>query len=161
MVPTAWGAFGLVACEETLAASYLPSVAEGECAAAIRRDFPMARENRRILPSLQEEVRAYFAGEKVTFRVRLHFGGASAFARDVLRACRKIPFGKVWTYAELAERASRPGAARAVGRVMSRNRQPLIIPCHRVVAAGGKLGGFSGPQGVSQKQSLLEWEEAI
>lgn len=81
------------------------------------------------------------------------------FGQSVIAVCRRIPWGETRTYGQLAKEAGRPGAARAVGSVMARNRFPLIVPCHRVVAAGGKLGGFSAPQGVSMKERLLEAEQ--
>ena len=80
------------------------------------------------------------------------------FGRKVTAECRKIAWGETLSYGELAKRAGRPGAARAVGSVMARNRVPLIVPCHRVVPACGGLGGFSAPQGVSMKRRLLERE---
>lgn len=81
------------------------------------------------------------------------------FAKKVTAACRRIPWGETLTYGQLAKKAGRPGAARAVGSVMARNRVPLIVPCHRVVPACGGLGGFSAPQGVSMKKRLLELEQ--
>ncbi len=81
------------------------------------------------------------------------------FGRKVTAACRRIPWGETLTYGQLAKRAGRPGAARAVGSVMARNRVPLIVPCHRVVPASGGLGGFSAPQGVSMKRRLLDMEQ--
>jgi len=65
------------------------------------------------------------------------------FARRVTAACRRIPWGEVRTYGQLAAVCGSPDAARAVGRVMAANRYPLIVPCHRVLAAGGRLGGYS------------------
>ena len=82
------------------------------------------------------------------------------FQRLVLDQCRKIPRGTVRTYAELARLAGHAGAARAVGNVMATNRVPLVIPCHRVIGSGGKLGGFSAPQGLAMKVRLLEMEGA-
>jgi methylated-DNA-[protein]-cysteine S-methyltransferase len=84
----------------------------------------------------------------------------TSFQRAVLRKCRQIPRGCVRTYADLARAAGHPGSARAVGNVMATNRLPLIIPCHRVVGSGGKLGGFSAPQGLEMKRRLLEMEGA-
>lgn len=80
------------------------------------------------------------------------------FGKKVIDACRQIPWGETVTYGELAKQVGRPGAARAVGSVMARNRVPLVVPCHRVVPACGGLGGFSAPQGVSMKKRLLEME---
>jgi methylated-DNA-[protein]-cysteine S-methyltransferase len=79
------------------------------------------------------------------------------FQRKVRQACRKLKRGETATYGELARKVGRPGAARAVGTVMSRNPTPLIIPCHRVVGVTG-LGGFSAPQGLSMKEFLLRLE---
>jgi methylated-DNA-[protein]-cysteine S-methyltransferase len=83
------------------------------------------------------------------------------FSRRVAAACRRIPWGETRSYGELAALAGRPGAARAVGRVMSQNRTPLIVPCHRVIASGGRLGGFSAPQGIALKRRLLTLETAV
>ena len=80
------------------------------------------------------------------------------FGRVVTACCRSIVAGTTLSYGELAWTAGYPGAARAVGSVMRRNRWPLIVPCHRVVAAGGQLGGFSAPNGVDMKRRLLSLE---
>lgn len=80
------------------------------------------------------------------------------FHRKVYRALCKVPAGKTVTYAELAKRVGSPGAARAVGQAMARNPWPIIIPCHRVVAGNGKLGGYSGRGGVATKRALLAIE---
>jgi methylated-DNA-[protein]-cysteine S-methyltransferase len=84
----------------------------------------------------------------------------SPFGRRVVRHCRRIPFGRTLTYGQLAARAGSPGAARAVGQVMAANRYPLIVPCHRVIGASGRLGGFSAPQGIAMKQRLLQLERS-
>lgn len=80
------------------------------------------------------------------------------FHRKVYKALCKVPAGQTITYAELAKRAGSPGAARAVGTAMAKNPFPVIIPCHRVVAGNGKLGGYSGRGGVATKRQLLEME---
>lgn len=82
------------------------------------------------------------------------------FHRKVYRALCKVPAGKTVTYAELARRAGSPGAARAVGTAMAKNPWPVIIPCHRVVAGNGKLGGYSGRGGLVTKRALLALEGA-
>ncbi len=78
------------------------------------------------------------------------------FDARALAAARKIPYGQVRTYGWLAEAAGRPGAARAAGQAVARNPFPIIIPCHRVIAADGRLGGFGG--GLEMKRKLLELE---
>ncbi len=82
------------------------------------------------------------------------------FQRNVTMACRSIAYGETMSYGELAKLAGSPKAARAVGSVMSNNRYPLIVPCHRVVSCGGGLGGFSAPRGTSLKIQLLQLERA-
>jgi methylated-DNA-[protein]-cysteine S-methyltransferase len=77
------------------------------------------------------------------------------FQQSVLIACRDIPIGETCSYQDLAQRCGRPRAARAVGNVMRTNRHPLIVPCHRVVGASGKLVGYSAPGGLQKKESLL------
>jgi O-6-methylguanine DNA methyltransferase len=90
--------------------------------------------------------------------VELSWGGVAPFARRVLEACRQIPIGETISYAELARLAGSPAAARAAGNTMARNRCPLIVPCHRVVGANGRLGGYSAPQGLAMKRRLLSAE---
>jgi methylated-DNA-[protein]-cysteine S-methyltransferase len=93
--------------------------------------------------------------------VPIEISDHTEFQRRVVEQCRSIPSGSTCSYGELARRAGRPGAARAVGNVMRNNRLPLIVPCHRVVASSGKLQGFSAPQGLSMKQRLLDMEAAL
>jgi methylated-DNA-[protein]-cysteine S-methyltransferase len=82
----------------------------------------------------------------------------AGFPRAVYEVLQKeVPFGETVSYGELAEMAGRPGAARAVGNAMSRNPVPIVVPCHRVVAAGGRIGGY-GSSGVSTKRFLLALE---
>ena len=85
-------------------------------------------------------------------------GHVTEFQARVLKACREIPYGKTITYGELAATAGRPGAARAVGNCMAGNRVPLIVPCHRVVRAGGHIGPYSAAGGSATKRRLLEME---
>ena len=87
--------------------------------------------------------------------VPLDLNHFTPFRRRVYEACRRIPYGRTMTYAELAKKAGSPRAFRAVGSTMACNRLPLIVPCHRVVASGGKIGGFSAPDGISMKERLL------
>lgn len=161
LVSTGWGHFTIVAEGQMLVATRLPLASKSDCLADVRKQFPDAEYDDAILPQLRDAVRDYFAGRRATFGVRLALEGMTPFQRAVLQACRKIPYGKTLSYGELAERAGNPGAARAVGSVMRRNPCPLIIPCHRVTASGGKLGGFSGPGGCSLKQAMLEHEGVL
>ena len=107
-----------------------------------------------------EAVRRYFAGEQVDFSgVRLDLAGQDSYFRDVYAAARRVGWGKTTTYGALAkELGAGPEAARDVGQAMARNPVALIIPCHRVLAAGGKIGGFSAPGGSNTKLRMLELE---
>lgn len=89
--------------------------------------------------------------------IEIDVADLTAFQKKVTDACRQLAFGETASYGELAERVGHPGAARAVGSVMSRNRFPIIVPCHRVLSSGG-LGGYSSPRGTSTKRDLLEIE---
>jgi len=106
----------------------------------------------------EADVRRYFGGERVAFRVPLASGRGTAFQRAVWRALRRIPYGEVRTYGWVARAIGRPGAARAVGGACGANPWPIVVPCHRVVAAGGGLGGYSA--GLEWKRLLLEVEGA-
>jgi methylated-DNA-[protein]-cysteine S-methyltransferase len=93
--------------------------------------------------------------------IPLDYSGQGAFCRRVYELARAIPMGETVTYGELAARAGEPAAARAVGQAMARNPYPLIVPCHRVMAARGGAGGFSARGGVATKFRLLRIEGAL
>ncbi|MEI8376052.1 MAG: MGMT family protein [Planctomycetota bacterium] len=106
-----------------------------------------------------ERLRRYAEGVPVDFSdLSVHSGVATKFQARVLKACRGIPYGQTLTYGELALAARTPGAARAVGNCMASNRVPLIIPCHRVVPAGGGIGSYSAAEGIATKHQLLKME---
>src|ERR1044072_2589823 len=103
----------------------------------------------------------YFAGEQIDFSpIELDLSGVDPFRRPIYDALRKVKFGETVTYGELAKRSgvTVPQAAQEVGVAMARNPVPLIIPCHRVLAAGGKLGGFSAPGRTVAKERMLALE---
>jgi methylated-DNA-[protein]-cysteine S-methyltransferase len=104
--------------------------------------------------------RRYFEGEKIDFSdLPLDLGGQSDFFKQIYAAARRVSWGSTTTYGSLAkEIGAGPETARGVGQAMARNPVPLIIPCHRVLAAGGKLGGFSAPGGTTTKQHMLKLE---
>ena len=107
---------------------------------------------------LADRLRAYFAGEPVDFDdVEVELDDETAFGRELALALRRIPRGEVVTYGELAALAGRPGAARAAGSFCARNRLPIVVPCHRVVSAGG-LGPY-GSLGTDYKRRLLALED--
>lgn len=104
---------------------------------------------------VREQLAEYFAGERQTFEVPLQLEGTE-FQKRVWEELVRIPFGKTITYAELARRVGQPTASRAVGSANGRNPVSIIVPCHRVIGADGKLTGYAG--GVDKKLWLLEWE---
>jgi methylated-DNA-[protein]-cysteine S-methyltransferase len=112
------------------------------------------------LPELRQGLMAYAKGDRVEFGAfQLQLPPQTTFRDRVLAVTRSLPYGKTISYGELARAVGHPGAARAVGTVMSTNRFPILIPCHRVLAAGGKLGGFTSRTGTVLKQKLLEMEQ--
>jgi len=109
-----------------------------------------------LFDDLMERLRTYFSGHKVAFPDKLDLFRATHFQREVWEITRLIPYGETRSYAWVAEQIKRPKAMRAVGQALSKNPLPIIVPCHRVVASDGKLGGFSG--GVEMKRCLLSLE---
>lgn len=111
-------------------------------------------------PDLRQKLEAFTAGTRISFSdVTLAYRRPlPEFRQQVILATRTIPYGSTMTYLELASLAGSPRAARAVGSSMATNRFPIIVPCHRVVASGGKLGGFTAPGGLDLKQQLLAIE---
>lgn len=105
------------------------------------------------------ELAAYFAGELTEFTVPLSVRRGSDFERAVWREMTTIPYGGMRTYGEVARAVGDAGAARAVGVACNRNPIPVIVPCHRIVGAGGKLVGFGG--GLPRKRHLLELEARV
>lgn len=104
-------------------------------------------------------IQRHLKGEPQTFAdLPFDFGKTSPFFEAVYRALLQIPSGGTISYKELAERAGRPLAVRAVGNAMARNPIPLLIPCHRVLAAGGRSGGYTGGGGLATKVRLLALE---
>lgn len=106
-------------------------------------------------------MQALLAGEaRALDDVALDLDGASDFNRRVWDVTRTIPPGETLTYGEVARRIGEPGAARAVGKALGENPCPIIVPCHRVLAASGGTGGFSGGEGVQTKMRMLSIERA-
>jgi methylated-DNA-[protein]-cysteine S-methyltransferase len=113
-------------------------------------------------PEMEEaiaRIKRYLAGETIDFAlVALDLTGISAFHRMVYDAARRIGWGQTTTYGELARQAGAPRAARAVGQALGRNPVPIVVPCHRILASGGKVGGFSAFGGAAAKERLLALE---
>jgi methylated-DNA-[protein]-cysteine S-methyltransferase len=108
---------------------------------------------------VRRELDEYFEGKRQSFDLTVDVALLADFNRRVLRELARVPYGEVVTYGELAARSARPRAARAVGMVMNRNPLPIVLPCHRVIGANGKLTGYAG--GLERKETLLRLEGAI
>jgi methylated-DNA-[protein]-cysteine S-methyltransferase len=111
-------------------------------------------ENREFRKELDD----YFAGRSKVFRQKTRFVTGTPFERKIWLALKKIPSGQTRSYKWIAEQAGKPGAARAAGQALGKNPLPIIVPCHRVIASDGSLGGFSGG-GVKVKDFLLKLEK--
>jgi len=109
-----------------------------------------------LLAQTQKQLAEYFAHQRQSFDVPLTFQG-TPFQKQVWQQLLHIPFGTTLSYGELAQRMGQPNAVRAVGAANGRNAISIIVPCHRVIAASGKLTGYAG--GLERKQWLLHHEQ--
>lgn len=119
--------------------------------AQLRKDGP------NILPAVRA-LEAYFSSEPRPFELAVNLRSMTEFRQKVLQWIRTIPPGRVVTYGQVAEQIGNPGAARAVGQALGANPIPIVVPCHRVIASDGSLGGYSG--GLHIKEYLLQHEGA-
>jgi methylated-DNA-[protein]-cysteine S-methyltransferase len=112
-----------------------------------------------VFDQVRAELVEYFAGERVSFDVPFQFPRGSDFERAVWAEIAAIPYGETLSYGAIAKAVGEPGGAQAVGTACNRNPVPIIVPCHRVIGADGKLVGFGG--GLSRKRFLLQLEARI
>jgi methylated-DNA-[protein]-cysteine S-methyltransferase len=109
--------------------------------------------------AIAAQLEAYFAGQRRTFELPIDLQRLSPFQRRVLTAAREVPAGQTVSYGDLARRIGQPQASRAVGQALGHNPVPIVIPCHRIVAGSGGLGGYTG--GLAIKKKLLQLEGAL
>ena len=107
------------------------------------------------------ELREYFSGARKNFTLPVDLSALTAFQRSVLETACRIPSGQVWTYQRVAREMHRPKSSRPVGQALASNPIPIVIPCHRVIASDGSLGGYSGGSGIEAKRWLLRLEGAL
>jgi O-6-methylguanine DNA methyltransferase len=160
------GFFGLLADENGLKRTILPQSSYLKVKKYLLVGMQSgAKESNVLYSELQKAIKAYYNTDNadlINFAKLfsgLIFFEESEFAQKVLKACMKIPFGKTITYAQLAKKAGFPKAARAVGSVLAKNKLPLIIPCHRVIRADGKIGNFSAQGGTKLKKRMIDYEK--
>lgn len=136
---------------------------EGDCLVGLHFGLggqaPPRQARPHALAAVVEQLESYLAGRRRDLRVRFSLPQGTPFQRRVWQTTRTIPYGETRSYAWVAERMGCPRAARAVGQALGRNPLPLLIPCHRVVASNGSLGGFTG--GLEIKRKLLGLEGAL
>jgi methylated-DNA-[protein]-cysteine S-methyltransferase len=113
------------------------------------------QSSRGVLAEAVKQLRQYFAGKRTDFDLPLAADG-TAFQRGVWRRLQEIPYGETISYGELARRIGNPKASRAVGAANGQNPIPIVIPCHRVIGANGKLTGFGGGLPIKEKLLALE-----
>jgi methylated-DNA-[protein]-cysteine S-methyltransferase len=113
----------------------------------------------RAVDEARRQLDDYFEGRRHEFDLGVDLTAVGDFHREVLAELARVPYGELTTYGALAERSGHPGAARAIGTAMNRNPIPIVLPCHRVVGANGKLVGYGG--GLERKEQLLRLEGAL
>jgi methylated-DNA-[protein]-cysteine S-methyltransferase len=161
LIDTEIGPLGIAWGDAGIARLCLPEADRAATEARLKRAAPEA-EWAEPTPDVAPVVSAlqdYAAGGEVDFAfATLDLDGVSPFNREVYDLTRHVGWGRTTSYGELARAVGTPGAARAVGRAMGENPVPIIIPCHRVLASGDKLGGFSAFGGTFAKERLLVLE---
>jgi methylated-DNA-[protein]-cysteine S-methyltransferase len=152
-IETPIGRLVLEGTDDALRALLLPNAAVSAAPAPTRthEDRPLAR----AVAVAARQLAEYFDGTRTKFEIPLAFGG-TPFQEDVWRALGEIPYAETVTYGELAEIVGRPLACRAVGQANGANPLPIVLPCHRVLASGGRIGGYGG--GLETKRRLLAHE---
>jgi methylated-DNA-[protein]-cysteine S-methyltransferase len=136
--------------------SYLDSGLEAALDQLAARVSPRVLAAPRTLDRARRELDEYFAGARRHFDLALDWQLAAGFGRRVLQATAAVPFGAVSSYGQVAAAAGSPHGARAAGNALGANPLPIVVPCHRILHAGGRLGGYTG--GVERKRMLLSIE---
>jgi methylated-DNA-[protein]-cysteine S-methyltransferase len=160
---TAIGSCALIWQDERIIGAQLPEKDEATARRRLARRFPEAAEAQpaEFVRAAADEIVALLQGEpRDLSHLPIALGDVPAFNRRVYEVALAIPPGETLTYGEVAARIGEPGAARAVGVALGQNPFPIIVPCHRVLAAGGRTGGFSADGGVETKLRMLTIEKA-
>jgi methylated-DNA-[protein]-cysteine S-methyltransferase len=158
IISTISGYIGILTSERGLVTVTLPCPSERGAVWLLGKRVKNATLSGDLLPDLVERLKLYFQGVKVEFPDELDLSGATLFQRMIWQATRSIPHGETRSYAWVAARAGNPLGARAAGQALGKNPLPVVVPCHRVVAADGGLGGFTG--GLYLKRKLLALESS-
>ena len=153
---TRMGWIGITASDKGIIGTTLPRATPDEALTSLGvKADKSSYDVQRLLEPIKR-LSDYFEGKRVEFPEKLILDGTTPFQQRVWEATRRIPYGETRTYGEIARAAGSPLAARAAGQALGANPFPIIVPCHRVVASDGGLGGFGG--GLEMKKRLLEME---
>jgi methylated-DNA-[protein]-cysteine S-methyltransferase len=139
--------------------SYPGEGVEAQLEELAERVSPRILEAPERTDAVRRQLEDYFSGRRTSFEVPIDWRLVRGFAGDVLRATARIPFGAVSSYREVAAEAGSPNAYRAAGNALGSNPVPIVVPCHRVLHAGGGLGGYTG--GLDRKRYLLRLEGVL
>ena len=153
---TEMGWVGILASEQGLLGTTLPQSASQEAGMSLGDNLNEADRTPQLFEDLVERLKLYFRGHRTPFPDDLDLSAGTPFQREAWQTTALIPFGETRSYLWIASQMGKPGAARAVGQALGNNPLAIIVPCHRVVASDGGLGGFGG--GLEMKQSLLRLE---
>jgi len=152
------GILGLVRDDDSLLRIYLPN--ENISVSTLKQKYLYKAiiENKSVFNDTIDQLKDYFDGKRKIFNIKTKVE-ASPFYKKALFEVANVPYGKTSSYSDIALRLNNPKATRAVGTANARNPLPIIIPCHRIIAKNGKLGGYAG--GLKMKKYLLDFEKKI
>jgi methylated-DNA-[protein]-cysteine S-methyltransferase len=155
---TARGWMGILASPSGILALTLPQTTRQQSFALLGEPVKQAKSAPATFSDITRRFQDYYTGKKTKFPDKMDFSSATAFRKQVWQAAQQIPYGETRSYGWLAKQIGKPQAARAVGQALGKNPFLIIVPCHRVIAGDGTLGGFGC--GLPAKQMLLELEKA-
>jgi methylated-DNA-[protein]-cysteine S-methyltransferase len=153
------GWMGILASKDGIVAATLPQITRQQAIDLLGEKAQEADFSPDALSSITQRFQEYYSGKKTIFPDALDFSGATVFQRQVWQAAQQIPHGETRSYGWIAKQIGKPRAARAVGQALGKNPFLVIVPCHRVIAGDGTLGGFGC--GLPAKQKLLKLEKSI
>ena len=154
---TKLGWMGILASKAGLQAVTLPQSTQQQAFAALGKQVKQAVLSPELFCDFEQRFQDYYSGKKTTFTDKLDFSNATPFQKQVWDTTRLIPYGETRSYGWVANQIGKPHAARAVGQALNKNPFLIIVPCHRVIAGDGSLGGFGS--GLEMKKVLLEMEK--
>jgi len=159
VIETRIGWIGLAWTSRGLVSLQLPRSTRAQALRDLQREYPEGVWRDSAPDEMLRELKEYAAGRRRAFDLPLDWSSIKPFQRAVLKAASHIPFGETRSYGWIAQQIGKPRAARAVGQALGANPIPIILPCHRVIASNGTLGGYGG--GLPMKVMLLKLEGAV